>query len=96
MVKAIFIDFYGTVVHEDGVVIKAVTEEIISTGANVEKSEIDSFWWKEFQTMFLNADATKLSGLMFEHWMKPPIFEEAKEFFEKAPVPIYVVICCCR
>ena len=118
MVKAIFIDFYGTVVHEDGAVIKEVTEEIISTGAKAEKSEIDSFWWKEFQTMFLNAygdkfktqrelefrslkntiekfdsnaDATKLSGLMFEHWMKPPIFEESKEFFEKAPVPIYVV-----
>lgn len=118
MVKAIFIDFYGTVVHEDGAVIKEVTEEIISTGAKAEKSEIDGFWWKEFQTMFMNAyddkfetqrelelkslkktidkfgsnaDATKLSGLMFEHWMKPPIFEESKEFFEKSPVPIYVV-----
>ncbi len=118
MVKAIFIDFYGTVVHEDGAVIKEVTEEIISTGAKAEKSEIDGFWWKEFRTMFMNAyddkfetqrelelkslkktidkfgsnaDATKLSGLMFEHWMKPPIFEESKEFFEKSPVPIYVV-----
>lgn len=118
MVKAIFIDFYGTVVHEDGAVIKEVTEEIISTGAKAEKSEIDGFWWKEFQTMFMNAyddkfetqrelelkslkktidkfgsnaDATKLSGLMFEHWMKPPIFEESKEFFGKSPVPIYVV-----
>lgn len=118
MVKAIFIDFYGTVVHEDGAVIKEVTEEIISTGAKAQKSEIDGFWWKEFQTMFMNAyddkfetqrelelkslkktiekfgsnaDATKLSGLMFEHWMKPPIFEESKEFFEKTLVPIYVV-----
>lgn len=118
MIKAIFIDFYGTVVHEDGAVIKEVTEEIINTGANAGKSEIDSFWWKEFQTMFLNAygdnfetqrelelrslkntikkfgsnaDAEKLSDLMFEHWMKPPIFEESKEFFEKSPVHIYVV-----
>lgn len=118
MIKAIFIDFYGTVVYEDGAVIKEVTEEIIDTGANAEKSEIDSFWWKEFQTMFLkaygdkfetqrelefrslkntiekfgsNEDAKKLSDLMFEHWMKPPIFEESKEFFEKTPVPIYVV-----
>ncbi len=55
MVKAIFIDFYGTVVHEDGAVIKEVTEEIISMGAKAEKSEIDGFWWKEFQTMFMNA-----------------------------------------
>lgn len=118
MIKAIFIDFYGTVVHEDGAVIKEITEEIISTGSKVEKSEIDSFWWKDFQKMFLNAygdkfetqrelefrslkntiekfdsnaDVQKLSGLMFEHWMKPPIFGESKEFFEKAPVPVYIV-----
>lgn len=84
----------------------------------IKSCMIDGFWWKEFQTMFMNAyddkfetqrelelkslkktiekfgsnaDATKLSGLMFEHWMKPPIFEESKEFFEKTPVPIYVV-----
>ena len=43
MIKAFFVDFYGTVVHEDGAVIEVVTEEIVNTVANVEKSEIDSF-----------------------------------------------------
>lgn len=28
---------------------------------------------------------------MFEHWVKPPIFEESKQFFEISPVPIYIV-----
>lgn len=28
---------------------------------------------------------------MFEHWIKPPIFEETKQFFEVCPVPIYVL-----
>ena len=28
---------------------------------------------------------------MFDHWVKPPIFEDSKEFFEKSPVPIYIV-----
>lgn len=28
---------------------------------------------------------------MFEHWMKPPVFEESKQFFEISPVPIYIV-----
>lgn len=37
------------------------------------------------------ADAIKLSDEMFEYWMAPPIFEESKEFFEKCPVPIYIV-----
>lgn len=37
------------------------------------------------------ADAVKLSNMMFEYWRKPPIFHESKEFFEKCPVPIYIV-----
>ncbi len=42
MIKAIFIDFYGTVVHEDGEVIKQVSQEIFefalnSTGLSAEK-----------------------------------------------------------
>lgn len=118
MVKAVFIDFYGTVVHEDGEVIKKVSQEIFDTGIVKDKSEIGSYWWKEFQTAFYaasgerfvtqreleyqslvktiqhfqsSADAVYLSGLMFEHWVKPPIFEESKQFFEACPVPIYIV-----
>lgn len=118
MVKAIFIDFYGTVVHEDGEVIKQVSQEIFDTGRVNDKSEIGSYWWNEFQTAFISAygesfktqreleyqsldktihyfnssaDAESLSNLMFEHWVKPPIFEESKQFFEISPVPIYIV-----
>ena len=117
-IKALFVDFYGTIVHEDGEVIKKITDIIQKTGVAEYKSEIDSFWWKDFQTMFQNsygdtfetqraleekslvhtlakfqstADAKELSNLMFEHWVKPPIFEDSKEFFEKSPLPIYIV-----
>ena len=55
MVKAIFIDFYGTVVHEDGEVIKQVSQEIFDTGKVNDKSEIGSYWWNEFQTAFTSA-----------------------------------------
>lgn len=118
MVKAIFIDFYGTVVHEDGEVIKQISQEIFDTGKVKDKSEVGSYWWNEFQTAFISAygenfqtqrqleyqsldktikyfnssaDAEVLSNLMFEHWVKPPIFEESKQFFEISPVPIYIV-----
>ena len=118
MIKAIFIDFYGTIVHEDGEVIKQISQEIFVTGKVNNKSEIGSYWWNEFQTAFINAygdafatqrkleykslektiqhfnssaNAKNLSNLMFDHWVKPPIFEEAKQFFELCPVPIYVV-----
>ncbi len=118
MVKAVFLDFYGTVVHEDGEVIKKIKEIIIETGCVSNRSEIGAFWWNEFQTMFTNAYGTtfetqreleykslektlkkfkssanpvELSDMMFAHWVKPPIFDESKEFFEKCPVPIYIV-----
>lgn len=118
MVKAVFLDFYGTVVHEDGEVIKKIKEIIIETGCVSNRSEIGAFWWNEFQTMFTNAYRTtfetqreleykslektlkkfkssanpvELSDMMFAHWVKPPIFDESKEFFEKCPVPIYIV-----
>lgn len=118
MLKAIFTDFYGTVVHEDGEVIKKISQKIFDTGKVNNKSEIGSYWWNEFQTAFISAygknfqtqreleyqsldktiqyfhssaDAEALSNLMFEHWMKPPVFEESKQFFEISPVPIYIV-----
>jgi len=38
-----------------------------------------------------NANAKELSEMMFAHWVKPPIFEDSKEFFEKSNLPIYIV-----
>lgn len=118
MIKAFFLDFYGTVVHEDGEVIKKITEIIWNTGKVENKSDIGSFWWNDFQEMFYNsygdkfetqrvlerkslehtlaqfcssANAEELSNYMFEHWVKPPIFEDSKTFFENSPIPIYIV-----
>lgn len=110
MVKAFFLDFYGTIVHEDGDVINKITQIILETGKAENTSEIDIFWWKEFQNMFINsygkgfetqrvleeralkntinqfhssANAHELSKHIFEHWTKPPIFEDSKPFLKK-------------
>lgn len=118
MIKAVFIDFYGTVVHEDGEIIKQISQEIYNTGEVEDKSEIGAYWWNEFQTAFhsaygikfetqrtleycslkktiehfrSSANAEALSNLMFAHWVKPPIFEESKQFFEMCSVPVYIV-----
>lgn len=118
MIKAFFLDFYGTVVHEDGKIIKKITDIIYNTGIVENKSEIGSFWWNDFQKMFTNsygynfetqrvleqkslehtlakfsssANAEELSNYMFEHWVKPPIFDDSKAFFENSPIPIYIV-----
>ena len=55
MLKAYFLDFYGTIVFEDGEVIQEISQIICDTGKVEDKSEIDRFWWKEFQTAFTNA-----------------------------------------
>lgn len=55
MVKAVFIDFYGTLVHEDGAVIAKISQKIFETGVVEKISHIGAFWWNEFQTSFLKA-----------------------------------------
>lgn len=118
MVEAIFIDFYGTIVFEDGENVKKISKIIYDTGNAESVGAVGNYWWNCFKTLCENsygdnfrtqrdlemqsmkdtieyfsstADAIKLSNEMFEYWMAPPIFEEAKEFFEKCPVPIYIV-----
>ena len=118
MCKAVFIDFYGTIVYEDGVIVRKIVKKIFETGAVNDISDIGGYWWNEFQASFLeaygdnfktqreleyqsivktvehfqsSADAVRFSNMMFEQWVKPPIFPESKEFFEKCPIPVYIV-----
>lgn len=55
MIKALFFDFYGTIVHEDGVVIDEITTIISNTGNGADKSAIGSYWWKIFQELYMNS-----------------------------------------
>lgn len=38
-----------------------------------------------------NASAEELSKKMFEHWRKPPIFEDAANFLALCDIPYYIV-----
>ena len=118
MIKALFFDFYGTIVHEDGVVIDEITTIISNTGNGANKLTIGSYWWKIFQELYMNsfgnnfklqkeleieslemtlekfesnASANELSQKMFEHWRKPPIFEDAANFLKSCDIPYYIV-----
>ena len=55
MVKAVFLDFYGMVVHEDGEIINRISNFIMETGSVDDRKGIDTFWWNEFQTMFMDS-----------------------------------------
>ena len=54
--RAIFLDFYGTLVHEDDIPISKITQKISihSIQKNTVK-DIDSYWWNEFRQLFENS-----------------------------------------
>jgi len=51
MLKAVFCDFYGTVVFEDDEPINIILEKIYQHGNAVSKKEIGTFWWQRFSTL---------------------------------------------
>ena len=55
MIKAIFIDFYGTVVYEDGEIVSKISKMIYETGNAQSASQVDSYWWNSFRTLFENS-----------------------------------------
>ena len=49
MVQAVFCDFYGTLVHEDGEVINTICQEIMGTGQAENTRQIAGYWGNVFQ-----------------------------------------------
>jgi 2-haloalkanoic acid dehalogenase type II len=49
MIEAVLLDFYGTVVHEDDVVIAEITDEIQAASTiDCTAQDVGTFWWREF------------------------------------------------
>lgn len=55
MKKAVFLDFYGTVVYEDGEIIRQITQVICQTGCEADPAKVGGFWWKVFQDLCAHA-----------------------------------------
>lgn len=55
MVDAIFLDFYGTVVWEDGEAINSICKKIHETGNSESVSDVGRFWWSEFRNICMNS-----------------------------------------
>jgi 2-haloacid dehalogenase/putative hydrolase of the HAD superfamily len=53
MIKAIFVDFYGTLVEEDDKIVSSITDNISkkSNIKNINSNDVGQFWWKEFVTL---------------------------------------------
>jgi len=54
MFKAVFLDFYGTLVHEDDVWIDEICGKIaVSSTVQATKGEIGRYWWDSFSSRLL-------------------------------------------
>ena len=49
MVKAIFVDFYGTIVFEDGENVATISDRIYETGKAESASQVGFYWWEVFK-----------------------------------------------
>ncbi|MFF2887339.1 HAD family hydrolase [Paenibacillus sp. NPDC057967] len=51
-----FLDFYGTLVHEDDDILPAIYEQIQqSASISCSQREIGNYWWKSFSAIFSNS-----------------------------------------
>ncbi len=55
MIKGIFVDFYGTIVHEDTKLVKKISKAVCETGNADNPGEVDEYWWKHFKELFENS-----------------------------------------
>lgn len=56
MYKALFLDFYGTLVHEDDEYIEEICANILkSSSTQATTREIGAYWWKAFSTRFVSS-----------------------------------------
>lgn len=97
MVDAIFLDFYGTVVWEDGEAIDIISRKIHKSGNSENISGIGYYWWKEFQNLCTNSYGNNfqtqriLEKISLEHTIKnfssseeAKSYKPRKEIFEMA------------
>jgi 2-haloalkanoic acid dehalogenase type II len=60
VIKAIFLDFYGTVVHEDDEIISLICNRISENSkVSCTPQEIGTYWWQTFSGMFIESYGEK-------------------------------------
>ena len=59
LIKAVLLDFYGTLVEEDDLYISKICNDIVSNSSNeVLPSEVGKYWYKQFSVQSLQPKST--------------------------------------
>ena len=118
MLKAVFLDYTGTITREDGAASMEMVKRCYMNSDAKSPQETLSYWWgnlkkyeeesylddfitedeivdkllEQFEReLNLKDNKAELHALCNELWSKSPVFDDVKDFFEKCPLPIYVV-----
>ncbi|MBD3920162.1 HAD family hydrolase [Paenibacillus sp. PR3] len=85
MFKAVFLDFYGTLVHEDDVWIEAICNRILaSSSVQATTGEIGRFWWDSFSSRFIPSYG---NAFITQRKIELQALEETIAFFESTCNP---------
>lgn len=117
MIRALFLDFYGTVAQEDDAQVAKVCR-CVAQAAGLDAQRVERLWRDRLRRACAGAqgeafvrqrvierdtlaelaaclgarvDADELCAPVFAHWMRPPLYDDARALFAACPVPIYIV-----
>jgi len=118
MLKAVFVDYTGTIVKDEGPDIQEVISRTYRNSDIESPQAMVSYWWKllnEYEKkscgssymseddivdellnicereLHLEENLEELHAAFQRFWMYAPAYEDTKEFFEKCPLPVYII-----
>lgn len=118
MLKAVFIDYTGTIIEEGGAFMQEIIMRVYKNSSLDNPNDAVALWWKLLkkyeehcylesyinedeivdraladcvEQIGLNDDLEQLHSLFQKFWIHAPLFSDVSEFFEKCPLPIYII-----
>lgn len=84
--KAVFLDFYGTLVHEDDVFIEEISARILaSSTVQTTTREIGQYWWHSFSRRL---DSAYGAGFKTQRAIELQSLEDAIAFYNSSEDPV--------
>ena len=84
MIKAIFMDYYGTVAYENGPIAMEVTKRVYKSGNAQSSEEVFYYWWKTFKEKLINANG---ENFRTQHEVALDNFKDLLEHFQSSEKP---------
>lgn len=118
MLKAVFIDYTGTIIEEGGAFMQEIIMRVYKNSSLDNPNDAVALWLKLLkkyeehcylesyinedeivdraladcvEQIGLNDDLEQLHSLFQKFWIHAPLFSDVREFFEKCPLPIYII-----